>query len=91
MLNLKSDDSRSGELVAAAKVVTDERAAVVLASKKASMWEFPPVLDATQVLQGHTLPFISTMLEDYFLYEMCRYPSVHMWLPVWRSRLCLTD
>lgn len=53
-----SDIIESGEVKAAAKVVTDETGAV-LAKKKENVWEVPPELDARQVVPGriHQLLF----------------------------------
>lgn len=80
-LNLKSDTSSSEEASVAAMVSKQNRAAP-LASKNTSVWEFRPALDATQVLPGHSLHFISTMFGKYFLYDVCWHLSSNMSSPV---------
>lgn len=70
VLNAKFDISESGDVEAAAVVFKDGRE-TLLAKKKATVWETPPGLDATQVVPCRILYFISALYEDYILYEMC--------------------
>lgn len=86
VLSKKSDISGSAEVVAAAKVLKVKRAAL-LASEKASMWEFPLRLDATQILPGDILHLVLSLFEDHPLVEMCSEPSLNVWSLVWRSGL----
>lgn len=55
--------------------------AAVLASRNDGMWVAPPGREATQVLPGHEVYFISAVFEDHCLFEMCRH------LPLQRRRL----
>lgn len=64
MLNRESDISDSAVGKAAAEVYKGKKPAV-LARKKAIVWEVPHGLDATQVLLGHMVHFVSLMLENY--------------------------
>lgn len=60
----KSDTSECGEIEAAAKVLTDDMAAL-LAWKRAPVCRAPPAIDATQVNSGHILHFLSTLYYTY--------------------------
>lgn len=63
VLRPTSDIRGSGEVKAAAKLLTDEIDAV-LAGKNATVWEVSPEPDATQVMPDHTLHFLLA-LEEY--------------------------
>lgn len=88
-LGPKSKISGSGEVKAVAKLFRDKNAAL-LASKRASMLDVLPWFHDTQVLLGRVLDFISTMLKEYFMYEICCQLPLHLWSLVWRDRLCWT-
>lgn len=64
MLNPKLDISGSAEAEAAAEVFPDELCAL-LARKHAIVREVPPGLDATPVLSGCILHFLSALYNDY--------------------------
>lgn len=70
VLSTTFDISGSEEVRSAAKFLKKKQA-TPLANKKASAWEVPSELDATQLLPRDILQFISTTLEDYLLCEMC--------------------
>lgn len=86
----ESDISGSAAVKVAAMVLKEERAAL-LASTKASAWEVLHALDATQMLPGHVLRFISMTFMNHSLYEISRHIPLNMWSQVLRSRLYSTD
>lgn len=67
-------------------VFTDDSAAL-LASKKPSLWEVQPVLEARRVLHNIT----SNMFEDFFSYEMCSHIFLSTCWLVWRRPLYSMD
>lgn len=77
VLNPKSDITGDEEVRAAARAFK-EKVAVVSARRRATAWEAPPGLDATQMMPRHVLHFICTLYEKYGLYEKCRHIPLSM-------------
>lgn len=90
MLNPKSDISSSADVKVATSVFSDKTAAF-LARTEDTAYDFWPGSEATQFMPGPTIHFISTMLENYLLYELCRPLPLNIWSLVCYSRLYLTN
>lgn len=74
---MKSDISGSALVRAAAKVVQNQKNAV-LGTKNVSKWEVSPGVDAKQPLTDHSLHCSAAMVEEYFLYEIFRHRFLHL-------------
>lgn len=89
LLRLGSSIISSGEVKAASKTLKEESDALH-GNKMATALEVPPGLDATEVTSGFNLHFISTIQQDYYLYQMGCHLPFRMYLVVLQSRLYLT-
>lgn len=69
--NRKYNIIARAEVKIAANVSKDDKTALP-GTKKVSVWEVLPMLDATQILPGHSLQPVSAMFQVCFLYEMRR-------------------
>lgn len=78
VLKLKLNISGSDEVEAEGEVYKDKMG-VILGRTKATVWEVPRELEATQVTPSHILCFLSTLCEGYLLCEMCRHIPSSMW------------